>query len=108
LIQIPLTQGKFAIVDIEDYEWLSEHKWFAKKTKSASEPNGQYYAARSQRTKKSNAVKTIYMHREIMNCPDGKEVDHANNNKLDNRRENLRVCTKQENIAYQHHKKVKT
>ena len=102
MIRIPLTQGKFATVDITDYEWLSQYKWFAKKTKSKDDPYGQYYAARSQRS--NGQVKTIYMHREIMNCPEGMEVDHGNKNKLDNRRENLTVCTKQQNIARQHQK----
>jgi len=37
------------------------------------------------------------LHRIIMNCPDDKMIDHINLNKLDNRRENLRVCTHQQN-----------
>lgn len=41
--------------------------------------------------------KTIYMHRELMNPPEGMEVDHINGNGLDNRKANLRVCTKEEN-----------
>ena len=41
----------------------------------------------------------IKMHRLIMNLAlgEGKIVDHKNKNKLDNRRENLRICTKSEN-----------
>lgn len=37
------------------------------------------------------------MHREIMNAPKGMEVDHANRNTLDNRRENLRLATRHQN-----------
>ena len=37
------------------------------------------------------------LHRIIMNCPDDKMVDHINMNKLDNRRENLRICSHQQN-----------
>jgi len=37
---IPLTQGKFAIVDAEDYDWLSRYKWYATKAKNT------FYACR--------------------------------------------------------------
>jgi len=41
----------------------------------------------------------IYMHRVIMNAPPETETDHINMNSLDNRRENLRLCTRAENSA---------
>lgn len=40
----------------------------------------------------------VAMHREIAGAPDGKVVDHINGDPLDNRRENLRVCTQQQNL----------
>ena len=39
------------------------------------------------------------MHRVIAETPEGKETDHVNHNSLDNRRENLRVCTHSQNMA---------
>ena len=41
--------------------------------------------------------KTVYLHRFIMGTPKGMVTDHINGNTLDNRRKNLRVCTKSEN-----------
>jgi hypothetical protein len=79
--QIPLGDGVFAYVDAADYEWLSQFNWRFQ--------NG--YAARRDKTR------TTYMHRELAKPPRGMTVDHANHNKLDNTRENLRVCTQQQN-----------
>lgn len=85
-----LTKGQVSVVDDEDFERLSQYKWSALKTK------GGFYAVRQWRTPgKQNFV---YMHRAIMDCPVGMEVDHINHNGLDNRKENLRVCTHETNL----------
>lgn len=85
---IRLTQGRYALVDPKDIERLSKWSW------SFSGVNG--YARRGERTS-ADKQKTIYMHREILKCPDNVEVDHANRNKLDNRRSNLRLATSRQN-----------
>ncbi len=90
--KILLTQGQIAFVDDADFEWLSRHKWYAKKNRA----DGDYYAARS--SWQNGKVITIYMHREIMDCPDGMQVDHENHNTLDCRRQNLEVKTQQKNL----------
>jgi hypothetical protein len=82
---IPLTRGKFAIVDAEYYDRLNQYKWHAQK-------GGQTYYARRQ-----EKGKLIIMHRLITNAPKGLFVDHRNHNGLDNRRENLRLCTRLQN-----------
>lgn len=83
--QIPLTQGKFAIVDDEDFERLSQWKWHAHKERIT------YYALRWA------GAKLIRMHREILTPPEGFYIDHKNGNGLDNRMDNLRVCTNSQN-----------
>jgi hypothetical protein len=87
---IPLSQGLTALVSDEDFEFLSQWKWYAAKTGS-----GNIYARRVDHRKKN---KVIFMHRVITNAPGGLVVDHINHNTLDNRRENLRVCTNYENF----------
>lgn len=86
--KISLTKGKFALVDNEDYKRVSKYKWHYVGNGSA--------AHRVYRTSEY-----IYMHRLIMNTPSGLEVDHINHNKLDNRKKNLRNCTRGENARNQ-------
>ena len=86
--RIPLTQGKFALVDEEDYEWLNQWKWYYN--------NG--YAARDQWDPITKKQIKIRMHRIIMNAKEGEEVDHINHNGIDNQKYNLRVCTVSQNM----------
>lgn len=85
---IPLTQGQNAIVDVEDFEWLSQWNWCARRKPST----GKFYAGRGVRIK--NKAQIIAMHAVILEFPGG---DHKNRNTLDNRRENLRKCTLAQN-----------
>jgi len=80
--RIPLTRGLFALVDDEDYPWLSAVPWFASPVVNTT------YARRKPGG---------YMHRAILNAPEGLEVDHINGNGLDNRRRNLRLVTHRQN-----------
>ena len=87
---IPLTQGKVAIVDATDFEWLSQWKWYAL-------CNNNIWRAYRQTRVSVGKQKVMPMHRQIMLAPDGKAVDHVNHDGLDNRRANLRVCSIAEN-----------
>ena len=82
---IKLTKGKYAIVDLEDYEKLNQNKWRALRGPQT------FYAVRSEKGK------TIYMHNQIMQPPQGFVVDHQNHCGLDNGRENLRLATLSQN-----------
>ncbi len=81
--EIPLTRGKVALVDAEDYENVVRLKWQAQLSK------GTWYAARGATSRRSH----LSMHRLIMNAPPAMQVDHINGNGLDNRRCNLRLAT---------------
>lgn len=76
---VPLTRGKYALVDEEDYERVMEHLW---RLDSAG------YAI---------STKLGMMHRFIMNTPEGMYTDHIDGDRLNNRKANLRICTYQEN-----------
>lgn len=84
--KIKLSKGRFALVDDEDYETVSPFKWclFEKNKK-------KYYAFGKVNGKR------IMMHRLILNAPPDMIVDHKDNDGLDNRRCNIRLCNPTEN-----------
>ena len=87
---IPLTQGKVAIVDAEDYEYLNQWKWYY----------AQGYAVRTECI--NGRQRQVLMHRVIlerMGFKDFEDSDHINRNKIDNRRLNLRATTHQQNTC---------
>jgi len=84
--EIKTGSGDSIIVDDDDYAYLSELKWHTIKGKNTR------YARCSSSPHKRKA-----MHRMILKPSNGLFVDHANGNGLDNRRCNLRECTRSEN-----------
>ena len=69
------------IIDIDDVEKCKDLKW--------SLDNKGYVI---------NSKNKIKLHRFIMDCPNDLVIDHINHKTLDNRKSNLRICTKQENV----------
>jgi hypothetical protein len=88
--EIPLTQGKVALVDDEDFEWLNQWKW------CAYWDGFNWYASRTDRS--GDRQRTVRMHRQIMGEPEGK-VDHRDGNGLNNQRGNLRTVTHSQNCC---------
>lgn len=82
------------LIDDEDYEKVMKYKWYL----DGSKENGLYYF-RVNIYEESVHTQFLSLHRYLMDCikGDGKVVDHINGNTLDNRKENLRVCTHAEN-----------
>lgn len=91
--KIPLTHGKFALVDDEDFEYLNQWKWHSC-TKG--------YAKRSKKFVKDDgkiSCKSIFMHKLILNVKYPLQVDHIDLNKSNNQKSNLRVATNSENAC---------
>jgi hypothetical protein len=89
---ISLTKGFEAVVDDADLAFLSQWKWHA-----FSAPTGHVYAARN--SEPVNGRRThVFMHRVLANTPADRVTDHANGNTLDNRRANLRIATRSQNM----------
>lgn len=89
--EILLTQGKVALVDDEDYEYLNQWKWHAYKCRNT------YYAGRNS-SRKNPPKRIIQMHRIILGLTDGNIlIDHQDHNGLNNQRNNLRKATKAQN-----------
>jgi hypothetical protein len=85
---IKLKDNYFVMVDDEDYERISQIKW------SLHDKTNKSLMIYARSTKKYGS---IYMHRFIMNANKDQKIDHINGNGLDNRKENLRFATHQEN-----------
>jgi len=91
--EIPLTQGKTALVDDEDYLLVSPFKWSAAQRRT-------WYAVRIDHKK------MIYLHRFLLGIPSEFQCDHINGDGLDNRRCNLRIATNAQNQWNRHKRQI--
>lgn len=97
--QIPLSQGKVALVDDADFDGLNRHKWCAVRVRRKTMPD-VFYAVRAINYRRADGSKTCrleYMHRVLV--PDAPDVDHQDGSTLNNQRYNLRPATRSQNIA---------
>lgn len=83
---IPLTKGRHVLLDSEDFPLVGNLMWH-------TDCNG--YARADIRNKETQAH--YLLHRLVMGSPIDMQVDHKDGNRLDNRRINLRLCTKLQN-----------
>lgn len=88
--EIPLPNGMVALIDDEDWPRVSLHSWLVRPITKARR---SWYALIMV------GKRTLYLHRFILNAGPGEIVDHANRDGLDNRKRNLRKCTKAQNCA---------
>jgi len=85
--KIRLSKGFETTVDDSDFEFLNRWKWYY----------AHGYAVRTVNL--PNKTYQVRMHRVILDVPDGMDTDHINRNRLDNRRSNLRIATRSQNVA---------
>lgn len=88
---IPLSKGYVAIVDDEDYGDLARYRWYA------LEAPHNVYGLRFERI--DGKRRGVLMHRQITGAVKGQDVDHADRDGLNNRRSNLRLCSRPQNRA---------
>jgi len=88
---LKLTKGFVAIVSSCDYARVSKHSWHVHMSRGTKKKPGQPYARATIKGKK------VYLHRFLMDCPEGMEPDHKNHQTLDCRRENLVITDRTTN-----------
>lgn len=96
--EVALSKGKVAIVDDEDFDRVSEYRWFYRGLHGRSSVE---YAIRT--FYRDGKHRTVYLHRFILDAPHGVEVDHIDRNGLNNRRSNIRLATRSLNEANKDH-----
>ena len=87
-VEIKLTQGKVALIDDEDFENVSQHKWCAAKTHRRG-----FYAITSIKNGKN-----MSLHRLIMCTSSEMQIDHIDGNGLNCQRHNMRFATHSDNM----------
>lgn len=97
-VEIPLLRGGTAIISSVDLALVSGFRWYGFR-RSGTGRTGQRYQYADVVVAAKVSGKMLYLHRHIVGAPKGMVVDHINGNTLDNRRENLRICTRKQNSA---------
>ena len=90
---IPLSPRGETLVSEEDFERVSQYVWYWNEFGAKKGKRPRAY----RRFKVGKTWKLVYLHRFLLNPPAGMCVDHINGDTLDNRRENLRICTYSQN-----------
>ena len=91
VVFLPLSRGMVSVIDFDDFEKVGRIKWKAQRRGRG----GLFHAAQSVRNTDGSQT-TRYLHQILY--PSWKRTDHKNGDGLDNRKENLRECSHQQNL----------
>ena len=94
---ILLTKGMIAIVDDDDWELLEQYQWYYSTHNRAYTTT--HISCKTENGKRTTKSRHIPMTHMILGITDSRIVDHKNGETLDNRKENLRICTNRQNSA---------
>jgi hypothetical protein len=87
------SMGRIGLIDTEDIHLLGDHRWYCHKFPR----NYSFYIlARERRVDGSRFA--VYLHRLILNAVEGAEIDHLDNDGLNNRKYNLRITSHSNNV----------
>ena len=94
---------KVAIVDDEDYDKVIEAAMNYNKSGEPRKNTGKWYYRDNSYGNEYALSGGRYrsIHRVVVGAPKGMDIDHINGNGLDNRKENLRICTRSQNAMNQ-------
>ena len=90
---ITLSNGQVAIVDAAALPLVTPYRWCPMRKR-----DGRVYA-QAHGPRRDGTQSTILMHSLILGTPKGMASDHQNHDGLDNRRSNLRACTRAQNLS---------
>lgn len=102
-LEVPLTQGKVALIDDDDLALIEPYRWYARRQRSRAEI--WYAMTNVPRTGTQGGrgnLTTLMMHRLLLGATDRSvQVDHRDHDGLNNQRANLRRATPSQNMANQ-------
>lgn len=91
---IPTRSGHEILVSDEDFDYLSQFSWSVTPPPST---NPRSFYARAKLRDGKGGSRAVLMHRLILADKSRRPIDHIDHNGLNNQRENLRICTVQQN-----------
>ena len=105
IIESPAHGTHEVLYDAEDEDKISKYNWCVLQASAqpgkfyvftmVPHPAGGWYHAPSGRQRRKTS---LFLHQLIMETPKGMVTDHINGDPLDNRKQNLRICTQAENV----------